>query len=237
MAFEETSRRLARNRTGLTISVLIGLSGAAFCQPEKVGRTVSVRGPVFVQRSTGRRLRALRAGDTLFLNDKVQTGHAASATLQCEDYRTTLGENTTFTVRPTGGKNALLLLEGKLRALIAHVPRRSSRCDVQTETAVTAVRGTDFLVEQLPDKSTRIAVVEGQVAVANVEIPDREVLVSAGQESTVQPGYVPTPPSPVGNLDSEMKPFEQASSVLERGEDPLIEETEIAPVEKYLAVP
>ncbi|MBA3975702.1 MAG: hypothetical protein C0504_15970, partial [Candidatus Solibacter sp.] len=60
-----------------------------------------------------------------------------------------------------------------------------------TPTAVIAVRGTTFSVFVDETDATLVAVDEGLVGVANVQSPDQEVLLKAGQRSWVRPGQPP----------------------------------------------
>jgi len=92
------------------------------------------------------------------------------------------------------------VLAGVVKARIAK--RFAAKFEVRTPSAVTSVRGTDFLVRELPGKPASVVVLEGTVAFGD-RAGRKTVLVEAGQQSYLLPDGTPAEPSKA-NL-SEMR--------------------------------
>ena len=74
--------------------------------------------------------------------------------------------------------------------LIVHRLTQGSGLQLETETAVAAVRGTDWLVEAGPD-NTAVACLEGSVEVTGRGLPGGAVLLGPGQGTDVPRGGSP----------------------------------------------
>ncbi len=131
--------------------------------------------------------------------DRIRTGTSSAVTLAFFDGSTTsLAAETELTVSQLSGRR-----DGRGKVIVLHqwlgrtynrVQRLldpASRFEIETPTAVTAVRGTVFAVEVTPDGATQVTVGEGLVEVTAQETT---VEVSAGQSTTVQPNLPPAPP-------------------------------------------
>jgi len=79
-------------------------------------------------------------------------------------------------------RHRLRLFFGKLWAKVSKLG--SGGFEVETDNAVAGVRGTEFVVERTKRK-TRVAVVEGRVALRGAGAKSKEVLIAAGQQSDV----------------------------------------------------
>lgn len=97
------------------------------------------------------------------------------------------------------GDGAEVLL-GVVRARIHS--RFAKKFAVHTPSAVTSVRGTEFLVRELPGKPSSVVVLEGAVEFSD-RAGTKTVLVGPGQQSYLLPDGTPADPSPA-NL-SEMR--------------------------------
>jgi hypothetical protein len=95
-------------------------------------------------------------------------------------------------------RTKLELVSGALRVLVAKVAP-NGHFEIETETAVAVVRGTDWLIEATPDR-TSVALLEGDVAVTGRDPQARGsvALQQAGQGTDVRRGAAPTPPVPWG---------------------------------------
>jgi hypothetical protein len=95
-------------------------------------------------------------------------------------------------------KTRLELVSGALRLLVAKVAP-NGHFEIETETAIAAVRGTDWLIEVAPDR-TSVALLQGNVAVTARDPQARGsvVLREPGQGTDVRRGAAPTPPVPWG---------------------------------------
>jgi len=124
--------------------------------------------------------RQLKAGDgiTLDADFEVRSGRAMVG----------LEDGSTISIYPKTrlrlvSSKLLRLWLGKIWATIA--PQEDSAFSIETDNAVAGVRGTRFLVERTT-KRTRVAVSAGKVAVHARKTPDKEILLEAGQQSSVE---------------------------------------------------
>jgi RNA polymerase sigma factor (sigma-70 family) len=138
--------------------------------------------------------RSLSTGDQIGVGDRIRTGPLAAATLTFFDGSTTeLDAKTEVTLarmrsRRDGGGKVIVLNQwlGQTHNRVEHLPDKDSRFQVETPTAVTAARGTEFQIAIEADGATRVAVIEG---VVNVTAEESTVSLVAGQEIKVVPEY------------------------------------------------
>ena len=180
----------------LVFFVLLLAAPPAAAQSPPIGRVLAVKGGVFHERGASRAAATsgtlLQVGDTLVSTDgraKIQLNDGSilsvgeNTQMRIGDYQ---GTANNFTTR-------LRIEVGTLRALY-NKTISEGRFEVETETAVAAVRGTDLLVEVTPGR-TSVALVEGEVAVsgkgsaAGVTV----VLRSPGDGTDVNRDAGPTP--------------------------------------------
>lgn len=129
------------------------------------------------------RERVISVPQTLRGGDRVHTYRKGSAVIQFKDgSQVRLGPYTIFTVEEdTPAKISINITLGRLWAVVAKV--RSREFQVQTPTAVAAVRGTTFGVEVLSQARTTVMVAEGQVGVRGMA--GDELLLNANQRVEV----------------------------------------------------
>ena len=94
---------------------------------------------------------------------------------------------------------AMTLADGALNALLygeirARVVRLGHKFEVRTPTAVTSVRGTDFVVREVPGKPSSVVVLEGTVAFGDAK-GTKTVLVGPGMQSYLLPDGTPAEPT------------------------------------------
>ena len=145
--------------------------------------------------------RPVAAGERLEVGDRVRTGPASAAQLRFFDgSMADLGAETEITLaqmsaRRDGGDRLILLHQwvGRTYHRVQRLPDPDSRYKVETPTAVTVVRGTEFAVVVEADGTTEVVVVQGKV---DVIAQATTVQVPAGQKTTVQPEEPPAPIHP-----------------------------------------
>jgi len=127
--------------------------------------------------------------------DRVTTGSNGSVTISLRDeHFVKLGSLATLTVKElrsdqvAGGIWArLMLARGKMMAAVASLTSADSRFEVDTPTAVAAVKGTSFQVSA-ESNSTTISVLEGSVATSGFRddsVAPEELEVKEGYETVV----------------------------------------------------
>lgn len=99
--------------------------------------------------------------------------------------------------------SAMILSEKGVEALYGEIRFWGRRkLEVRTPAAVCAVRGTQFVVREIPGKPTSVIVIDGTVAFSDIK-GVKTVLVGAGQQSYLLPDG--TPAEPVKANMQEMK--------------------------------
>jgi hypothetical protein len=139
------------------------------------------------------------AGEQVEAGSRIRTGPLSTATLAFFDGSTTdmeaQAEVTVIDLSSRRGGGRVILLRqtrGQTYSRVRRLPDRASRFEIETPTASTAVRGTEFAVAVEADGTTSVTVAEGLVEVTAQETT---VVVSAGQKTTVQPARPPSPPA------------------------------------------
>jgi hypothetical protein len=108
---------------------------------------------------------------------------------------------TTYTVNPQGQRQGVVLTlgSGLLRAVVA-LGQQPSSFEVQTATGSAGVRATDWFIEA-NSAGTGVAVLRGSVDLKTTAASGGEVLINAGQSSSITAGTNPTPPAAMSTAD------------------------------------
>ncbi len=190
-------------------SVPVFGGGAPRLSQERYLEVVEVNGNVSYGYESLKALqaRSAKVGDRLRRSGEgITTGNGSSAKLAVDNGIGNLdvSENTNVRVKNLSrGRNGssttdLAMNRGRVRAKVRSFSNPQSRFSVQTPGGVAGVRGTEFVVEVLPNGETRVITVDGIVAVSAA---DRTEAVSEGYASVIVPGNPPTPPSLIsGNV-------------------------------------
>ncbi|QEX17304.1 hypothetical protein FRZ44_26000 [Hypericibacter terrae] len=182
-------------RAMLAAIALGGLTRRLAAQ-DAVGEVVRLQGHVAKTRGSGET--ALGLGDKVALGDSIVTGENGKVDLRFADGSLlTVGpssrvEVARFAPKAGGGGEALLSLLSGIIKLIVNDGTRWGRFAVQTETAVAAVRGTEWLVEAGKDTSA-VLVLSGTVEVAG-RAAGPVFKLGPGQGTDIKAGAAPTPP-------------------------------------------
>jgi len=181
--------------------ILLALVGT-FLLPRIGGTTIQaatlaqVVGTVEVMPAGSAAWRAASVGERVTEGDRLRTDALSAATLVFFDQSTTaLGTDTELVVaqmRSQHGGKIIVLYQalGQTYNQVQRLPDAASRFEIETPTAVAAVRGTEFALTVDSDGATRVMVVEG---VVNVTAQGSTVTLRAGQEITIKPQRAPTP--------------------------------------------
>jgi len=175
-------RRRWRGRTtcwlALAMAGLAALPAQAQCTVERL------QGGVTWQRADGR-TQPLRLGQRLVAGDEVRTAAKGRVRLRCADGSSLTMANQSlmrierFDAAPGQARWASFWLKlGLIGQTVS--PSPGGRWQVRTPTAVTAVRGTAYLVEVRADQGTDVQVTEGEVAVAPLNPVGDAVAAGAG---------------------------------------------------------
>jgi len=175
---------------------------------QSIGKVVALQGQVNVQRAG--RSAPLQLQSPVYQDDVIRTLAASKVRLTLLDgTELSLGEEGSLTLSqfvyapPQKSQNMLVrIATGAFRAVTKNVLPQAN-FEVQTATAVAAVRGTEWMGQVSAD-ATAIFVVQGQVAVRHVQ-PDigGEVVVTAGMGTDVRGTFPPTAPGKWGEARVE----------------------------------
>jgi len=132
----------------------------------------------------------------------LQTARGAKAVLSFgKEAVITIGEDATLEVKevevePDGAIRVRTnLTRGKIWSLVEKLKSEKSRYEVETPTAIAGVRGTTFMVNVDSDgRSSRIAVVEGEVGVRSMGEKPAYVILKENMATVVVYNKPPTPP-------------------------------------------
>jgi hypothetical protein len=179
----------------------IACMSTAYAAEIVIGSVLAVRGEVY--RAAGAGQSALAAKAPVYLGDTIVSG-AGKAKISLNDGTiVSIGENTRLRLsmyQSTANDltTRLDILSGVLRAFVARVVA-SGRFEIESETAVAAVRGTDWLVD-ITSKGTAVAVISGTVAVSGRvgQNPATVLLDAPGRGTDVDSSGQPTAPHPWG---------------------------------------
>jgi len=176
------------------IATAIGWTASSTAASAVVGSVLAVRGAVSIDAGNGPQ--PLTPNAALHVSDTIVSG-AGKAKLAFNDGTiVSIGENSTvrladYEIAGGGVKANVNVIAGALRLIVDKVAP-AGRFEVQTETAIAAVRGTDWVVDVTPDQ-TSVAVVSGVVAVSSRgDAPGTVVLEGRGQGTDVRRGRAPT---------------------------------------------
>ena len=153
------------------------------------------------------------ANMTVYGGGRVRTGVASSAQLDLQEGTVRLSAETIFTVKESSTQRGtllttILLQEGRLWAkLTTNEPHVFT---VQTSSAAAVVRDTHFTI-RVVNGETLVSVADGEV---ELTAQKQTVVVSAGQQASVEPGKPPSWPQP-------MSDSERALWAIEGGEQEL----------------
>ncbi len=161
-----------------------------------IGQVMAVKGSLF-REAAGKR-EPLAAGAPVFALDTiVAEGDGKGKILLNDGSIVSVGENGRVTIAEYQGAGNRLTTRlnaqaGSIR-LFVHQLLPGAHFEVETETAVAAVRGTDWLVEVTPEQ-TSIALLQGVVAVhgKGAASSSEVVLQTPGDGTDIKRGEAPT---------------------------------------------
>lgn len=195
--------KVARNIVLLLLFFAVAAT-AAFAQ-DPVGELELTKGVVKVRR--GERdlyFRKLEERTPIFAGDELHSGKDTRADIIFRDGREKiqLYSRSLFKVEEVSERRSFFGISiGKVFFKVLSKLRRN-KFTVQTPTATIGVKGTEFVVATDGAK-TFVFTQTGVVALANVDFPDKEVLVEPNQASSVDVGTAPAPPIIVEQEDQD----------------------------------
>jgi hypothetical protein len=196
-----------RKQTISTLSCVVALAMAAGVQAQsETGQVAAILGTMDIER--GGTSQSATIGAPVFSGDRLRTGGTDQAKVVFQDDSVLdLAAGTDVLLAKqvfdrTGPRleSRLRLTKGKLRAWVSEAYQGTrSRYEVETPTAVIAVRGTEFIVAyDASAEVTAVVCMAGEVEVAGtLGVIGGQVQLATHSGTEVAKGRFPTPPQPV----------------------------------------
>lgn len=207
-------------------------------------RAYNISGSVFIKPAGARNWVPAKGKIPLKTGDTVRTGKKSSADISLDNRGViTLNASTIFLIKKLQRNNSLFFLEaGRFAAKVTGLKKRRERLEARTQTAVAAVRGTEFSIAYDPAlEETHVNVYEeGEVMVTSLDengnpvgegivvIPRHEVMVKKEMDAMT---LAQSPPSryrsaeilgirqKLGALEKSYKPLDERQREEERKEN------------------
>jgi hypothetical protein len=160
-----------------------------------------VQGNVLIQQVGSSNWTTGKEGTTLQSCDKIKTDTGATATVTFFDGSTIdLNGGTEISLDELLNKSSTTPKTIKIRQLIGETGSKviklldpASRYEIDTQSGVAAVRGSQMVVQVLTDGTTSVYNVEGAISFI---AQGQEVMLPVGSVSTAKPGAAPSAPQP-----------------------------------------
>ena len=157
----------ARATHACFLAIAICWASAALAADVIVGSVRAVRGTVFLDSGSGPQ--PLTVNAPVHSGDAIISNAGKAQIVLADGTIVSVGENSRVRIatreraaNETGTR--LGLVSGVLRLLVAKMTP-AGKFEVETETAIAAVRGTDWVIEATPER-TAVAIVSGVIAVS-----------------------------------------------------------------------
>lgn len=176
-------------------------------------------GKVQIQSSGKTAWRTARMRQRVFSGDRIKTFLNSRIELSMPDGSVIkVNENTVFDVKEIKTKSSdnedrmsFTLWAGDIWAKFKKVISTRQVREIESPSAVVAIRGTELELNVDQNQTTTVRVYEGRVAVRSKTVPG-EVLVGSNQQSVVEKGKPPTPPKPTSKTQGEEEPEQPATT-------------------------
>lgn len=168
---------------------VLSAAHAETAAPKEVGNIRELRGDAYILRE--KQKNGAQKNEPVFASDTVSTAlNTRVKILFIDDSVVMIGANTSFAIseylRDSKNVSVFTLIDGAMNVIVG-----KSKFEVRTPTAVTAARGTSYLVWTEGSK-TGLAVTEGRVEFSEINAaPDRKLIIPAGRMSYVEIGKPP----------------------------------------------
>jgi len=187
---------------------------ATTAEADDAGKVVSLEGTVEIGRATV--FTRADVGSAVQAGDTIRTGSPGRARiLFVDDSVLNLGDNTTLVIDETvfdaskGAASTLMhLLGGKVRALVSdYYSGNRASYQIETTTAVSGVRGTEFIMAYDSDREfTEVVGIGGLVAVhGTIDRKNHGVLIHANEITEIAKGKYPTAPRQITTDDERYR--------------------------------
>lgn len=149
----------------------------------------NLQGTVEIQKKNQTTWQKAQAGVILKTGDRIRTGRRSRAhTISQEGHKVTIKEKTVLEISKLGPLEWEFNQEkGRVKLKVAKLASNQS-LRVKTPTALCAVRGTEFEVTVMEDRSTVLDVFEGLVGFSEPQAAQQETFVAENQRSAIQEG-------------------------------------------------
>lgn len=161
---------------------------------------ISIQGSAVLYQADGTVQQELHPGTLIHLGDRLKSGANSSAAVKFADnsiltlHSDSIIQFDHLSAHGTTGmvNSRLHLLEGRMDTRVQPAQGPGSRFEIQTPSAISAVRGTEYRASVvLESQSSNIEVLEGNVAVSGAQ---KKRLIKAGYGTRIVSGKAPIAP-------------------------------------------
>ena len=196
---------ITRRRQLLVVALFVLLARASLAQG--IGSVALIEGTVEVGR--GSTWTPANMGTTIAVGDQIRTDAGGRVRIVFQDGSVlNIGTNTQVSIEQQSTdtdkgiwSSRFRLLKGRIRPLVGdYYQKPGALSEIETPTAITGVRGTEFIMTYDPvGDVSQVVGVTGTVAVHSVMDRRRRrgVMITADQLTVVARGKFPTPPERV----------------------------------------
>jgi hypothetical protein len=172
-----------------------------------VGKSVQAEGNAVVMHGGETKTTVLEEGSSVFEGDVIKTQADSRVKILFQDdsiivvgpeSQLQINQNVYSSAEGKRESNFKLLL-GKIRVMVnKHLAASGTKFEVQTNTAVTGVRGTHFIIEVSGGDGTNVYTIEGELSVRNLlENVPGEILVATNMMTQVLANLAPSSPQAI----------------------------------------
>ncbi|GEM_PF-1802571 len=191
---------------GLLILVTASFWSFSATRQQPGAQVKFVIGKVEIQPKNQTRWSKLRLRQSVYSGDRLKTFLSSRVELQMPDKSVIkVNQNSIFEVKEiktarqnNEDKMSFTLWAGNIWAHFKKIVSSRQTREIESPSAVVAIRGTTLEMDVDQHETTRVHVIEGQVAVRSRGAAG-EVLVGSNQQSVIEKGKAPSPPKAVGN--------------------------------------
>lgn len=170
------------------VALGLGAGGGARAEGPAVAKIASLQNQVETKSSAAAGWSFSTVGQQLSGHDRVRTGPASRAAILYSDQTLhRMNEKSEIEILPpTSEAPGLLRVITGEHYFSSRTPKDYGR--IETPTVITAIRGTEFVVQVDDDTTTTITMLEGVVEASN---PFGTLTVAKGEQAFVEPGKAP----------------------------------------------
>ncbi|MBI3541058.1 MAG: FecR domain-containing protein, partial [Deltaproteobacteria bacterium] len=184
---------------------------------KEIGKVVFVKGQATVIRTANPQAKQLSFGASILPLDTLQTGAGALKILFEDKTVLSLGDHskvliTEYLYQPSQGTRRSIfdIIKGTVRTIVEPSALKNDQVELQTETAVAGIRGTDVGIHVLSATAAQFLCFDGKFETYFKENPAEKVMVETGTFTEVHGATITQPAAITAGQTQEFAPHLEA---------------------------